>query len=37
MIESGAPPTVETKYEFVHNEGNRERSVGNSERNTLDV
>ncbi len=29
-------PTVATKYEFVHNDGNRDRSHENSSRSTLD-
>ena len=30
IADSGAPPTVETKYEFVHRVGMRERNQGNS-------
>lgn len=30
IVDSGAPPTVDTKYEFVHKDGKRDRSHGNS-------
>jgi len=33
---NGAPPTVAAKYEFVHNDGNRDFNHGNSSRNTPD-
>lgn len=36
MTCSGAPPTVDTKYEFVHNVGSRDFSVGNSFRKVCD-
>ena len=36
MTSSGTPPTVETKYELVHNDGSRERKTGNSSRSILD-
>jgi hypothetical protein len=32
ITDNGAAPTVATKYEFVHNVGNRDRSHWNSRR-----
>jgi hypothetical protein len=37
IVSNGAPPTVDTKYEFVQSEGKRLLSSGNSNRKYLDV
>ena len=37
ITDNGAPPTVDTKYEFVHSVGSRERSQPNSCRSTREV
>lgn len=36
MMESGAPPTEEQKYEFVHKLGRRDFNRGNSVRRMCD-